>query len=83
MEVYSQLLKSGERSAVVSSFQRDMQKGQSLPLGEIQPVQDVSWQEFQRVGHFWPRIQRIWLFQYPIIKGEKSYLFVTNPTVRC
>lgn len=52
MEVYSQFLMSGERSAVVSSFQRDMQKGQSLPLGEIQPVQDVSWQEFQRVDHF-------------------------------
>lgn len=52
MEVYSQFLMSGERSAVVSSFQRDVQKGQSLPLGEIQPVQDVSWQEFQRVDHF-------------------------------
>lgn len=52
MEIYSQLLMSGERSAVVSSCQRDVQKGQSLPLGEIQLAQDVSWQEFQRVGHF-------------------------------
>lgn len=52
MEVYSQLLMSGERSAVVTSFQREVQKGQSLPLGETQPVPDVSWQEFQRVGHF-------------------------------
>lgn len=51
MKVYSQFLKSGERSAVVNSFQRGMQKAQSLPLDEIQPVQDVSWQEFQKVGH--------------------------------
>lgn len=52
VKVYSQFLMSGERSAVDSSFQRDMQKAQSLPLDEIQPVQDVSWQEFQRVDHF-------------------------------
>lgn len=52
MKVYSQFLMSGERSAVVNSFQRGMQKAQSLPLDEIQPVQDVSWQEFQKVDHF-------------------------------
>ena len=52
MKVYSQFLTSGERSAVVNSFQGDMQKAQYLPLDEIQPVQDVSWQGFQRVDRF-------------------------------
>jgi len=60
-----------ERPVVVKLFQKDMQMSQFLPLNETQPVQDVSWQEFQTADHFLPKIQRIWLFQCPMVRGKK------------
>lgn len=61
-----------EKTVVVKLLQKDMQTSQFLPLNETQPVQDVSWQEFQTVGHFLPKIQRIWLFQCPMVRGKKK-----------
>lgn len=61
---------SMEIPVVVKLFQKDTQMSQLLPLNETQPVQDVSWQEFQTVDHFSPKIQRIWLFQFPVVGGE-------------
>lgn len=61
-----------EKTVVVKLLQKDMQTSQFLPLNETQPVQDVSWQEFQTVDHFLPKIQRIWLFQCPMVRGKKK-----------